>query len=89
MGAIGAALLAMEQHQFTGEQTKFKGWQTKDLKFNSVTCTCEGCSNNCEVISIVEGEIEPLKPGEVHKIEDVKGKLIARWGGTCGRWDLG
>ena len=89
MGAIGAALLAMEHHQFTNEQTKFKGWKTKDMHFNSITCTCDGCSNNCEVISIVEGDIEPLKPGEAHKITDVKGNLIARWGGTCGRWDIG
>ncbi len=89
MGAIGAAFLAMEHHQYTNNQTKFKGWQTKDMHFNSVTCTCNGCSNNCEVISIVEGDIEPLAPGQEHKISDVKGNLIARWGGTCGRWDIG
>ena len=89
MGAIGAALLAMEHHQFTNEQTKFKGWQTKDMHFNSVTCTCEGCSNNCEVITILEGDFEPLKHGESHKISDIKGNIIARWGGTCGRWDIG
>lgn len=89
MGAIGAAFLAMEHHQFTNNETKFKGWQTKDMHFNSVTCTCNGCSNNCEVISIVEGDIEPLAPGQEHKISDVKGNLIARWGGTCGKWDIG
>jgi broad specificity phosphatase PhoE len=22
------------------------------------------------------------------KIKDIKGNIIARWGGTCGRWDL-
>ena len=89
MGAIGAAFLAMEHHQYTNSATKFKGWQTKDMHFNSVTCTCNGCSNNCEVISIVEGDIEPLAPGQEHKISDVKGNLIARWGGTCGKWDIG
>ena len=24
----------------------------------------------------------------VEKIKDVKGNIIARWGGTCGRWDI-
>ena len=22
------------------------------------------------------------------KIKDIKGNIIARWGGTCGRWDI-
>ncbi len=85
MGAIGAALLAMENHQYTEAQTKFKGWNVADMKFSSITCTCTGCSNNCEVITIVEGVDEVQ---HVEKIKDVKGNIIARWGGTCGRWDI-
>lgn len=88
MGAIGAALLAMEHHQYSGEKTKFKGWQTKDMSFNSITCACTACSNNCEVITIVEGECEVPKEREKMKIGDIKGNLIARWGGTCGKWDI-
>ena len=85
MGAIGAALLAMENHQYTEETTKFKGWNVADMKFSSITCTCTGCSNNCEVITIVEGVDEVQ---HVEKIKDVQGNIIARWGGTCGRWDI-
>lgn len=85
MGAIGAALLAMENHQYTETQTKFKGWNVADMKFTSITCACTGCSNNCEVITIVEGVDEVQ---HVEKIKDVKGNIIARWGGTCGRWDI-
>ena len=85
MGAIGAALLAMENHQYTDEKTKFKGWTVADMHFSSITCTCSGCSNNCEVITIVEG-IDEVQ--HVEKIKDVKGNIIARWGGTCGRWDI-
>ena len=85
MGAIGAALLAMENHQYTGQETKFKGWNVADMNFSSITCTCTGCSNNCEVITIVEGVDEVQ---HVEKIKDVKGNIIARWGGTCGRWDI-
>ena len=58
MGAIGAALLAMENHQYTDAQTKFKGWEVGDMHFHSITCECNGCSNNCEVITILEGEGE-------------------------------
>ena len=36
-------------------------------------------------ITIVEGEL-PSPPPE--KINDVKGNIVARWGGTCGRWDI-
>lgn len=85
MGAIGAALLAMENHQYTEAPTKFKGWEVGDMHFSSITCECNGCSNNCEVITIVEGVDEVQ---HVEKIKDIKGNIIARWGGTCGRWDI-
>ena len=85
MGAIGAALLAMENHQYTENTTKFKGWEVGEMHFNSVTNQCTGCSNNCEVITIVEGDLEDPHP---QNIKDIKGNIIARWGGTCGRWDI-
>ena len=25
---------------------------------------------------------------KIEKISDIKGNIIARWGGTCGRWDI-
>ena len=85
MGAIGAALLAMENHQYTEAPTKFKGWEVGDMHFSSITCECNGCSNNCEVITIVEG-VDAIQ--HVEKIKDIQGNIIARWGGTCGRWDI-
>ena len=85
MGAIGAGLLAMENHQYTDAQTKFKGWEVGNMEFHSITCDCNGCSNNCEVITILEGEVENT---HFENIKDIKGNIIARWGGTCGRWDI-
>lgn len=83
MGAIGAALLAMENHQYNETQTKFKGFSVGDIAFNSYTNQCTSCSNNCEVITIVEGEIT------TNELNNKNDKIIARWGGTCGRWDIG
>lgn len=85
MGAIGAALLAMENHQYTGQETKFKGWCVGDMKFNAITCDCYDCANNCEVVTIVEG-VEELQ--HVQKIKEIQGNIIARWGGTCGKWSI-
>ncbi len=85
MGAIGAAILAMENYQFTEVKTKFKGWEVKDFNFSSYTHECGDCANSCEVITIVQGETEPQTPLTP---KDVKGDIIARWGGTCGKWDL-
>jgi len=85
MGAIGAALLAMENHQYTRIPTKFKGWEVRDLTFNSLTNECNDCSNACEVITILQGD--PDDPN-VKNIKDIKGNIIARWGGTCGKWDV-
>jgi len=86
MGAIGAALLAMENHQYTQQPTKFKGWAVGDMHFNSITCECNDCSNNCEIITIVENAEEQR---HVEKIKDIKGNVIARWGSTCGKWSIG
>ena len=83
MGAIGAALLAMENHQYNNIETKFKGFSVGEIAFNSYTNQCVSCSNNCEVITIVEGEIT------CNELNNKTDKIIARWGGTCGRWDIG
>ena len=82
MGAIGAALLAMENHQYNNKETKFKGFSVGDMLFNSYTNQCNGCSNNCEIITIVEGEVTS------NQLNNKTDKIIARWGGTCGRWDV-
>lgn len=83
MGAIGAALLAMENHQFNETPTSFKGFKIGEIEFNSYTNQCPGCSNNCEIITIAEGEITS------HELNNKTDKIIARWGGTCGKWDIG
>jgi predicted CoA-substrate-specific enzyme activase len=85
MGAIGAAFLAMENHKYSRVPTKFKGWQVRDFKFTSLTHECSDCANNCEVVTIVQGELESANPKTP---KEVKGNIIARWGGTCGKWDL-
>lgn len=85
MGAIGAALLAMENHQYTQQQTKFKGWAVGEMHFNSITCECGDCSNSCEIITIVEGD---QNPHHVDNIKNIKGNIIARWGSTCGKWGV-
>lgn len=86
MGAIGSALLAMENHQYTQQQTKFKGWSVGDMHFNSITCECNDCANSCEIITIVESdEVQH----HVEKIKDIKGNVVARWGSTCGKYAIG
>lgn len=86
MGAIGSALLAMENHQYTQVQTKFKGWSVGEMNFNSITCECKDCANCCEIISIVE--CEELQQ-HVENIKDIKGNIVARWGSTCGKHSVG
>jgi predicted CoA-substrate-specific enzyme activase len=56
MGAIGAAILAMEDTE--GRATKFAGFATAGVAFESRGFECEGCPNRCEVV-------ETLREGEV------------------------
>jgi predicted CoA-substrate-specific enzyme activase len=60
-GAIGAAILAMEND--TGQGSKFKGFDLSEKKYSLTTFTCKDCSNICEIRMVqVEGE-EPLYYG--------------------------
>ncbi len=52
MGAIGIALMAMEEPP---EKTKFKGFETVvEARFKISNFRCPDCSNRCEVIQIFE-----------------------------------
>lgn len=83
MGAIGAALLAMENHQYNETTTTFKGWEVGEMSFSSFTNQCNSCSNSCEVITIAEGDTTAQE-----LTKNNNDKIIARWGGTCGKWDI-
>ncbi|MBN1288962.1 MAG: 2-hydroxyglutaryl-CoA dehydratase [Actinobacteria bacterium] len=52
MGAIGAALLAMEDSG-KKEQSNFRGFSLADFKYTTSSFVCSGCSNNCEIVKIL------------------------------------
>ncbi len=52
MGAIGAALLARNHWQKTGDGTRFRGFHQLNLELAPSVFECKGCSNNCEVIRV-------------------------------------
>lgn len=56
MGAVGAAILSRELITKSKRKTSFKGFNIADKTFNSKSFECNGCSNNCEVVSILEEE---------------------------------
>jgi len=51
MGAIGAALLAIEEKP---KKTRFKGFRIAKLDFKTTSFTCKDCPNNCEVVEFWE-----------------------------------
>lgn len=55
MGAIGAALLAKDHIEATGEKTAFRGFEAADVEFYPTTFVCSGCANSCEVIKVQQG----------------------------------
>jgi len=56
MGAIGAALLAQEQVEATGEATCFKGFAVSEMEYSTSSFECKSCSNLCEIIQIKAGK---------------------------------
>ena len=57
-GAIGAAILAMENDR-DGE-TRFKGFDLSQRTYTSTSFICKGCANQCEIRKITFGEEKPL-----------------------------
>ncbi|HID55727.1 TPA: hypothetical protein EYP37_04300 [Candidatus Poribacteria bacterium] len=49
VGAIGAALLAMEKVKAFKSETKFRGFDLSKVKYELREFTCRGCSNFCEI----------------------------------------
>lgn len=59
MGAWGAALLAQEM-MGTGKfgLSKFRGFEAANLEYEASSFDCQGCPNQCEVVSIsMEGKV--------------------------------
>ncbi|MFO7674939.1 MAG: acyl-CoA dehydratase activase [bacterium] len=56
MGAVGAAILAMEETE--GRASRFAGFGTAETEFESRAFECDGCPNRCEVVETVrEGAV--------------------------------
>lgn len=52
MGAYGAAMLAKEKVQSTGQKTAFYGFNAAKNEYRAKSIECGDCSNMCEVIEI-------------------------------------
>lgn len=63
MGAIGAAMLAKEKVKKSGT-TNFKGLKIVDVEYKVRGIDCEGCSNMCEVIEIMENDTIMARYGD-------------------------
>ncbi len=71
-GAIGAAILAMEEVSRPGFKTLFRGFDLHRRKYTIETFTCEDCPNQCEINKVeIQGE-EPLYYGSRCEKYDVK-----------------
>lgn len=73
MGAIGAALLSMEQNGSDGNGNKgsgFRGFSIASENLVTTSFTCSDCQNSCAVVEIIGKE-----------------GLVASWGSSCGKWE--
>ena len=61
MGAIGSAIIAMEERAW--EKSKFKGFDLRHKRYELASFVCKDCSNICEIRQVnIEGE-NPLHYG--------------------------
>ena len=52
MGAIGAALLALEEMRARKTQTEFKGFEISEAEYTTSPFECQACPNLCEIAQI-------------------------------------
>jgi len=58
MGAIGAALLALEETGARGSKTEFKGFDVSEAQYATTPFECQACPNLCEMAQIsLNGEV--------------------------------
>lgn len=70
MGAIGVAILAKEEYDQHGYETKFLGFNVADFDFDTKSFECSDCSNECEVIQVyMNGEMVARWGGRCGKWE--------------------
>jgi len=57
MGAIGAAILALEDMTKRPRESSFYGWDIPDMKFQTSGFECDGCPNVCEIVEIKKNDV--------------------------------
>jgi len=63
MGAIGIALLTIEEMRDNPKSTRFKGYGIADLEYQTSSFICQGCANQCEIIQVKAQESIALRWG--------------------------
>ncbi|NMB45548.1 MAG: 2-hydroxyglutaryl-CoA dehydratase [Firmicutes bacterium] len=52
MGALGAALLAKDQNERSGQATNFRGFAISEANYTVGSFECLACANHCEIVNI-------------------------------------
>jgi predicted CoA-substrate-specific enzyme activase len=58
MGAIGAALLALEEMRAKGTKTEFKGFEVSEAEYTTSPFECHACPNLCDIARVsLDGQV--------------------------------
>ncbi len=60
LGAIGVAMLAMEEIDRNGGETRFRGFDLRDRKYELTSFDCQDCPNRCEINKVIFEAETPL-----------------------------
>ncbi len=60
LGAIGVAMLAMEEMDEKGGQTNFRGFDLRERKYQLSSFECHQCLDRCEIHKVIFGDESPL-----------------------------
>jgi predicted CoA-substrate-specific enzyme activase len=75
-GAMGAAILAMEEMDKTdgSVKTKFRGFDLREQHYEAQTSICQACPNLCEVNKVIINKEKPIFYGARCDIFEEKGR---------------
>ncbi|MFC1963939.1 acyl-CoA dehydratase activase [Chloroflexota bacterium] len=82
LGAIGVAMLAREEIEESGQQTRFRGFDLREVKYDLSSFECPDCANHCEIHKVIFGDEAPLfygsRCGKYDSTEKKEKRLASR-----------
>ncbi len=89
LGAVGVAILAREEMAHALRPTLFKGFDLRDIQYESTSFECTDCPNNCEIhqVKFSQSVSRSVSQSVVRSTGRPADRQTLYYGSRCGKYD--